>query len=174
MLREHQIRLLLAIVLASSAILFLIGAFVEHNQSDQAGQGSPAVAASVSPSAGGETGSETTESHATTPGQTPQETRSETLFGINPESTGLVAAGVIAALLLAGACWWRRIVVVLLGVVGFGLIFGALDVREMVHQLNEHRETLGLVAGAIGVLHGGAALLAGVNPGPGNRTAASS
>jgi hypothetical protein len=85
----------------------------------------------------------------------------EKLLGLDPEATGLVVAAVIVSLLLALAVWLRpgqRAVLLL--VAAAMLLFGALDVREAVHQADESNTGLVLLASAIAVLHLGAAAVA--------------
>jgi hypothetical protein len=85
---------------------------------------------------------------------------SETLLGVNPESTALVAAAVAFSLVLALAVWRASGTWWALGVVALAMAaFGALDVREAVHQASESRPGLTVLASAVAALHLGAALL---------------
>jgi len=86
---------------------------------------------------------------------------SETMFGINPESTGAVAAAVIISLLLAAALWFWRTPAVLIVAVVFALLFVVLDLREVMHQLSEARGGLAAIALVAAVLHTGVALITG-------------
>jgi hypothetical protein len=66
----------------------------------------------------------------------------------------LTVLAVAASLLLALLVWlgrWPRLV--LLGVAGFGLVFAAGDVRELVHQLNESNAGVASIAAVLIVLH---------------------
>jgi ascorbate-specific PTS system EIIC-type component UlaA len=61
---------------------------------------------------------------------------------------------VVASLVLAFAVWlgrWTRLV--LLAVAGFGLVFAAGDIRELVHQLNESNAGLAAIAAVLIGLH---------------------
>jgi hypothetical protein len=86
---------------------------------------------------------------------------SETMLGINPESTGAVAAAVIISLLLTAALWFWRTPAVLFVAVVVALLFGVLDLREVMHQLSEARSGLAAIAIVAAVLHIGVALIAG-------------
>ena len=83
------------------------------------------------------------------------------LFGINPEVLGLVIAAVLASLALAAAVWLRGIPIVLLAIVAFGVVFAAFDVREVLHQVDEARASLILIASVLAALHALVAIVAG-------------
>jgi hypothetical protein len=89
------------------------------------------------------------------------------LLGINPEALSLLVIALVVSVLLAAAVWFRPLVPVLIAIVGFGLLFAALDVREVLHQVDESRTSLIVIASALIGLHllvatlAAAALLAG-------------
>ena len=86
---------------------------------------------------------------------------SEKLFGVNPESTGLVALAVAVSLVLALGVWRAGASPVMLGVVALVMaMFGALDIRELIHQADEARTGLTIVAGVVAALHLTAAAIA--------------
>jgi hypothetical protein len=86
---------------------------------------------------------------------------SETLLGVNPESSGLLAVAVAVSLLLAAGAWWLSASPLVLGVVALAMAaFGALDIREVIHQADESRTGLMLLAALVAILHFAAALLA--------------
>jgi hypothetical protein len=59
-----------------------------------------------------------------------------TILGVDTESLALSVLAVVASLVLAFAVWFRRWTrPVPLAVAGFGLVFAAGDIRELVHQL---------------------------------------
>ncbi|MGH2616627.1 MAG: hypothetical protein ACRDJC_15425 [Thermomicrobiales bacterium] len=87
---------------------------------------------------------------------------SETILGVNPESTTAVAAAVAISLLLAAALWFWGTPAVLVIAAGFALLFAALDVREVLHQVNESRGGLAAVALVAAALHVGVAIVAGL------------
>ena len=85
---------------------------------------------------------------------------SEELLGIDVESTPLVVLAVVVSLALAGGVWFRPDLGPLLVVIGAAMIvFAALDVREVFHQLDEDRGGLALFAGVVAVRHASAAVL---------------
>jgi hypothetical protein len=148
-----NLRRWLAVLIVLSAGLFAVGAAIERNKSGENGH-NEAKAAEPSPAeSGGETNSESGgETHAKSGGETHSES-SEDIFGINPESTGLVIAAVVAAVLLAAAVWLSALPLLLLSVMAFGLVFAVFDVREVVHQVNESREGLVAIAAVLAVIH---------------------
>jgi hypothetical protein len=86
---------------------------------------------------------------------------SETIRGINPESTGAVAVAVAISLVLAAALWFWGTPAVLVVTAVFALLFAALDLREVAHQLGEARSSLAAVALLAAALDVGVAVLAG-------------
>jgi hypothetical protein len=108
-------------------------------------------AAGESGQAAADTGVESRAAHAA-------EGSSESLVGVNPESTFLVVAAVLLSALLA----------VLVLTIGFPLVaatiavamlaFAVLDIREITHQLNESRPGLAIMAAVVALLH----VLAGI------------
>ena len=82
---------------------------------------------------------------------------------MNVESTPLIVLAVIFGLGLAAltATQLGRLPVVLLAVAVIALAWAALDVREVVHQLDESRTGIAVVAVVVAVLHLALALLAG-------------
>jgi hypothetical protein len=124
-----------------------------------------APAASVEPNAGETAAHLKSESHAaagtasaTTMRENVSERRAEKrreakLLGVNPEALSLVIIAVIVSVLLAAAIWFRRITLVLVAIAVFGLVFAALDVREVLHQVDESRTNLIVIAGVLIGLH---------------------
>jgi cobalamin biosynthesis Mg chelatase CobN len=171
----------LAVLIVVSAGLFAVGAAIERNKSGESGH-KEAQTAQPSPSESGggthtESGGESSstgsggEAHPESRGKTSSEKAStgethsessEKIFGINPESTGLVIAAVVAAVLLAVAVWFSPLSLVLLAVITFGVVFAVFDVREVVHQANESRAGLVVIASILGLIHLGVAAIAAV------------
>ena len=154
-----RIRLFLGVLLVVSGALFAIGAGIERSQTHES---APTTEISPSPAeaGGGETSGEspapTTEpAHVETTGS------SETLLGINPESTALVIVAILASLALAlGVRFWGHRPVLFAALV-FGVVFAALDVRELVHQVHESRTGLVILALVLAMLHAGVSVVAG-------------
>ena len=143
-------RLIAAALLITSAAAFATGAAIErHTVTSEASR--------VPQSEAGAPG----ENHAR-----PEEpslessagSSSESLLGINPESTGLVLVAVALSLLLAALILTVRSPLIAAAVALAMLAFTALDIREVAHQLNESRSGLAALAAAIALLH----VLAGV------------
>jgi len=149
-----SLRALLAGLLVVSAILFAVGTTLERHQ-----QGKETTAATDQEGSGGESDEEST-AHAET-----HREKGVTLLGINTESLGLEIAAIVASLLLAAAALLLRQRLVLLAIIGFGLVFAAGDIRELVHQINESHEGIAAIAAILIGLHvavaGTAALLFG-------------
>jgi hypothetical protein len=79
--------------------------------------------------------------------------REAKLLGINPEALGLLVFALIVSVLLAAPVWFWPLAPVLIAIVGFGLLFAALDVREVLHQVDESRTSLTVIASMLIALH---------------------
>jgi hypothetical protein len=79
----------------------------------------------------------------------------ERLFGVHVEATPLVVLAVLAGLALAALAASRIGLLrgFLLTVVVIGLAWAALDIREVIHQLDESRTGVAVVAMAVAALH---------------------
>lgn len=83
------------------------------------------------------------------------------MFGTDPESTPLVVLAIVASLLLAAGCWFRPEWRWLLVVTAFAMAaFAVLDLREVIHQLDESDTGLASVASVVATLHVAAAVTA--------------
>lgn len=97
-----------------------------------------------------------------------------TLLGVNLESIPLVILVALASLALAAAVWLRPHLGLLLGLVAAAmLVFAAVDVRELTHQLDESREGLALLVAVVAALHLAAAAVAALALGGGSGQAVS-
>jgi hypothetical protein len=163
--RPQPLRLALVLAILVSAGLFAIGSAIERNQQDEHPGEARASESVPAPESGEKAHSETGESSESVGGESSEtggETHSESseeIFGIDPESTGLVIAAIVAAVLLALAVWVAPLPPVLLAVIAFGVVFAAFDVREVVHQVDESREGLVIVAAILALLHALVAVL---------------
>jgi hypothetical protein len=152
---------LVALILTATAA-FVVGVVIERHQASTEAAETPAQrgAEHATGATEGTETSETTASPSREPATEPSES-SEKLFGVDPEGTGLLAVAVAVSLLLAAGVWWRGASPLVLGVVALAMAaFGALDVREAIHQADESRTGLMVLAVAVAVLHLAAALLA--------------
>ena len=146
------------------------GTTSQHSESGESGEGGGESAEHRDSGESGERAShkETSETtnatirgESTTTETTTHSEASEKLLGVNPESTGLLVVAVVASLLLAAGVWWLGTSPLVLGAVAVAMaVFGALDVREVVHQADESRTGLMLLAALVAVLHFAAAALA--------------
>jgi hypothetical protein len=84
-------------------------------------------------------------------------------LGVDLEAWPFVALAAVASLALAAAAFARprAVAPLALGAAAM-LVFAALDVREVVHQVDEDAEGLALLAGTIAALHLAAAAVAGI------------
>jgi hypothetical protein len=140
------------IVLAT--IGFVVGTTIERNSKESHAK-NPAAVRSQGES-GGEAG-ERVEGGG-------KETHAEFQpFGIDIEAVPFVVLAALASLGLAAAVWTRPQSLLVLGVVGAAMVlFAALDVREVFHQVDESRAGLAVLAGAVAALHLGAAAAIGL------------
>jgi hypothetical protein len=95
-------------------------------------------------------------------GSGPAVGENEEIFGLNPESTRLIAIGIAISLLLAIAVWLTQRWEVLAAVLVVMLGFAALDAREALHQLNEDNADIASIAIVVTLLHVTAATLAAI------------
>jgi hypothetical protein len=157
-----NLRVLLTVLVLASAALFAIGVAIERDS--KSGHHSETHASSE---AGGlllaadeHTGE--TPAHRAAEGRAPHnesaahrasEVKGERVFGIDIESTGLVAAALAVSLLLAIALWVSESVLVPLALAGFALVAAVFDVREVFHQIDESRTNLTVIASIVAALH---------------------
>jgi hypothetical protein len=158
-----------AALLVSATILFAVGTSVERSAasteqrqraSTQGHAGESSQGEAGEHDEGSEGGSNTTnevaEQHPAADGS------GEELLGINPESAGLTAATVVVSLLLVAIMVARPGKAPLLAMMAVGLVFAALDAREVIHQASESHPGLFLLALVTGLLHLGVAVAAAV------------
>jgi hypothetical protein len=151
-----RLRAILVLLLVSSSVLFAIGTAIEHHHHQE---GTASVRETTGPTEGSSesgTGESSEETHPATGETGAAETggkESESLFGFDPEAPWVIAMGVAASVLLALAVWMLRRPGVLVVAIVFGLALAALDLRELVHQVNESRPSLVAVSVVLGVLH---------------------
>jgi hypothetical protein len=149
-------------LLAAATLLFAVGVIAERSVADQHAE--PAVKAEASEAGRAEQEGEageaahTDEAPANPPGES-SESGSERVLGVDAESTPLLVLAVLAGLALsvAAASQLGRRRHFLLAVVVIAGAWAAVDVREVLHQIDESRAAIAAVAIAVAVLH----LLAG-------------
>jgi hypothetical protein len=155
-------RWLLPTLIVVATALFVTGVVIEHNSEDKHVETSSSTAAESGASGGEgeeahsegeEAGGETAE-HAPEPATHADEGGEVKLFGIDVESTPLVALAALASIGLALAAWLRPSWAALLTLIAVALVaFAALDIREVFQQLDEDKAGLVVLAALVGVLH---------------------
>jgi hypothetical protein len=146
----------IAMLLIVAAALFVIGVTSERDEDTHSDEPTS------------ETGEhdEATEADEGTETPTAEPAEGETgenevrVLGIDVESPLAIAAAVVVSVLLAGVVWRRptRRLLVVIAVVAAA--FAVLDIAEVVHQVDENRTGLALLAGVIAAAHAAAAALA--------------
>ena len=156
-------RWLLSALLVIGAALFAVGVAAERNSEDdhrdepvatQVDEGEEAE-----PNDAAETAKETQADEAGDRHE--QEEGGESVLGINAESTPLVVIGVGMSIAFAVLVWFRRDRWLLWTVAAFAALFTVFDVAEMLHQIDEDRTGIAVIAGVLAVVHASATLVAG-------------
>jgi hypothetical protein len=168
-----RLRWTLVALLAVSTVLFAAGVSAERSDSDTHAE--PEAAAHVdegSQESGGPEGTHEEAGESTASASEEQGSKSESgeehaederLLGVDLESTPLIVLAVLAGIGLAvlAASQIGRLRGFLLGVTIIALAWAVLDIREVVHQIDESRTGIALVASAVAVLHLATALVSG-------------
>jgi hypothetical protein len=154
-----------AALLVAATILFVIGTSIERSQTETGEHQEANTVERPADEAAEHSEAEATEGQDNVTAEgTEQDRRAgesgEELFGVNPESAGLTAVVAVLSLLLAVLLVARPGRGLLVTVVVVGLVFAALDVREVLHQANESNAGLLVMALITGLLHLGAAVVA--------------
>lgn len=141
-----KLRILLAGLLIASSAAFAVGVAVErskgHHDVEALGTGTTTLPE-------GSPGREAQEGNTAAP---KEKSETETLFGINTESTWVVAAVVAASLLLAAAAVVApRPALLIVAAAGFGA--AAFDGHEIARQVRESCETVLALASTAAGLH---------------------
>jgi Flp pilus assembly protein TadB len=160
---------LVALLIASTA-LFAVGVIAERSDADEHAKAENAEVRAdgeETPHAENEAASDAEGLHeeGEAPGSkaTHADEEDEALLGIDLESTPLVVIAVIAGLGLAAlaATGIGRLPGFLLIVAVIALAWAALDVREVLHQLDESRTGIAVVAMIVAALHLAVASISG-------------
>lgn len=154
-----RLQVALAVTLVAAGIAFGLGSYAEHAQEPSSTPTAPSAGDGVVPNATAPEGSPQREAAergqpAPTNNTTMSNADGELLFGVNTETPPFIAAGVALQVVLAVVVWRKDVQGVLMGVLGFGVVFAALDAREVVHQVSEQRLLIALVAVVVLALHG--------------------
>jgi hypothetical protein len=160
--RAVRARRLAAVLLAATAGLFVLGVSAEHGEHRAAGSRSGEVG-----DAHGREGGEGGEGGEAVDGGEPSgesggESGEGAVLGVDLESPGVVALGVVVSAGLAAALWMRDRRAVAWAAVGFAAAFVLADLAEVGRQLDESHGGLALLAVALALGHAAAAGAAAV------------
>ncbi|MDL2335011.1 MAG: hypothetical protein QFC55_03135 [Chloroflexota bacterium] len=172
-----RLRAAMAALLVATALLFVVGIFIERGtgsagsphveatspaadpsatphaegsgESSDGGGGAEVSPAAESPGAT-EAAGESTETHR-------DSVASESFLGIDPEQPALVGMAVLLSLLTAFLVWRDGRPIVIAGAIVLAFGFGALDLLEVSHQVREGTALIALVAAVVAMGHGLAA-----------------
>jgi hypothetical protein len=149
----------LAALIVAATAAFVVGVAIEHGRES----GHHERSASEATSEPGEAHSETGEAASVAEHRSAEPREELRPLGVDVEAWPFVAVAAVASLALAAAAFSRPRAVVLLALVGAAMLaFAALDVREVVHQLDDDAGGLALLAGTVAALHLAAAAVAGI------------
>jgi hypothetical protein len=153
-------RWLLSALLIAGAALFAIGVAAERRSSEDH-HGEPAAAhAEAGEEAEHNEASEAADgSQADATGAEHDEDEA-TVLGVNVESTPLVATGVLVSVAFAILVLFRRDRLLLWIVAGFAALFAVFDVAELLHQIDENRTGIAVIAAVIAIVHAAATIVA--------------
>jgi hypothetical protein len=161
-------RLVLVALLVVSTAAFVVGVSVERSSGDSHDEPAAAPESSEPAESGEEhaeegaeeVASETAEeARSEEAGAEPDEDEEERVLGVDLEATPFVVLAAVFSLGLALAVWLRPEWRLLLALVAAAMVvFAALDVREVVHQVDEDNGGLAVLAGVVAALHLAAAV----------------
>ena len=160
----------LVALLAASTVLFAVGVIAERSDADTHAEPIPAQAERADGEAAEPEGAheEAGEDGAAEAGEGRSETAAdeedERVLGVDLESTPLIVLAVLTGLVLAAliASPLGRLPGVLLAVALIALAWALLDVREVLHQLEESRTGIAVVAMIVAALHLAATAVSGL------------
>ncbi len=152
-----SLRAVLVLLIALSTAGFVVGTTIERGQRES--HTAPAATERHTESggeAGGEAGGESTAKLAAEAGGHAEYRP----FGIDIEAIPFIVLAALSSLALAALAWVRPAWLpgLLLAVAAMAL-FAVLDVREVVHQSDEGRTGLAVLAGLVAALHAAAAAI---------------
>ncbi|HEY7072044.1 MAG TPA: hypothetical protein VH479_18095 [Acidimicrobiales bacterium] len=159
--RAVRARRLAAVLLAATAGLFVLGVSAEREEHRDAGSRSGEVG-----DAHGREGGEAVEGGERS-GESGGESGEGAVLGVDLESPGIVALGVVVSVGLAAALWMTDRRAVAWAAAGFAAVFVLADLAEVGRQLDEAHGGLALLAVALALGHAaaaGAAAVAAVTP----------
>jgi hypothetical protein len=146
-----SLRALLVALIVTATGALIVGVALERNSGESAAERHSAI------------GEAAEHRHAEAADESSSSENDEELrpLGIDVEAWPFVTLAAVASLALAAAAWLRpQASAVLLTVAAAMLGFAVLDVREVLHQVDENRDGLATLAAAVGALHTAAGAVA--------------
>jgi hypothetical protein len=167
-------KMLLVTVVLAATLAFGLGIVLERSVAGEshpetvAVQATPEASSEASEGSSSETktqksGELSEGSTATEPAAMHTEAGEQRILGINPESNGPVFAAITVSLALALGAWRSSARALMLGIVAFGVLFAAFDIRDVVFQAQQSRWGLVALAALVAALHLMASALAAIN-----------
>ncbi len=152
-------KLLVALIIAST-LAFALGIALERSvagtsQTEARFQATSGASSEMAEGSSGESSEGSTE-----PAASHTEASEQRILGINPESNGPVLAAIAVSLALAVGVWRSKARALMLGIVAFGLLFAAFDIRDVIFQAQQSRWALVALAALVAALHLSACALA--------------
>ena len=146
-----RLRWLLSTLLIVGAALFAVGIAVERNADDHVEPGATHTEEGEAP------GEHADEEAAAEPDH--DDSSEERVLGMNLESPLLIGLGGAVSVALAVLTWRSNARIALLAAVGFAALFVVLDIAELVHQIDESRTGIAVLAAVVAFVHAAAALV---------------
>jgi hypothetical protein len=158
-----RLRGLLIALLVVSTALFAVGVIAERSEADEHTEPATAQVAETGEAEGTHEEGEEAGAGEQPAGEEAHDDDGEALLGVDLESTPLVVLAVIAGLGLAALAATRfgRLLGFLFAVCVIALAWAVLDIREVVHQLDDSRTGIAVVAAIVAALHLAAAAVSG-------------
>ena len=148
-----SLRAALAVLIMVATATFVVAVAIERGQ-ESGHQEQGASEAGEAHSASGELGEPHAETEDVAERRSAEASEELRPLGVDVEAWPFVVTAAAASLALAGAALARPRAVALLALVGVAmLVFSALDVREVLHQVDENDGDLAVLAGVVAALH---------------------
>jgi hypothetical protein len=160
-----RLRVVLIALLVVATAAFVVGVSIERSQGEAHAEASTTVEGENGEpgEAGHEEGAENGEAVRAEerPGAHAHDENAEKFLGVDYEAVPFIVLAAVFSLGLAAAVWLLPGSVPVLALVVVAMVaFTALDVREVVHQLDEDNGGLALLAAVVAAVHLGVAALA--------------
>ena len=146
-----RLRWLLSALLIVGAVLFTVGIAAEHAADDHVEPGA------IHTEEGEAAGEHTDEEARAEPAH--DESSEERVLGMNLESPFIIGLGIAVSVVLAVLTWRSNLRLVLLTAVGFAALFVVFDIAELVHQIDQSRAGVAVLAAVVALVHAAAALV---------------